>query len=54
MRLPKDLFDAARLAAEGENIALSNFMQSALAQVVKEAAMRRRKSDTLEGGFGPP
>jgi hypothetical protein len=29
-------------------------MRSALAQAVKEAAMRRRKPETMEGGVGPP
>jgi hypothetical protein len=39
-RLPKELFEAGRRAAERENITLSDFMRSALAQE--------------EGGVGPP
>jgi hypothetical protein len=53
MRLPKDLFEARR-AAERENITLSDLMRSALARAVKEAAMRRRKPEIMEGGVGPP
>ena len=54
MRLPKDLFEAARRAAKRENITLSDMMRSALAQAGKKAAMRRRKPETLEGGVDPP
>jgi hypothetical protein len=50
MRLPKDLFGAARRAAERENITL----RPALAQAVKEAAIRRRKPEIMEGGVDPP
>ena len=62
MRLPKDLFEVARLAAARKNISLSEFMRSALIQAVKAAPKRRRTPgrsrgqapETMEGGVGPP